>query len=234
MGLEEHEFRARLAQRQLTKVAGYGACTLLSRRAIEAGISFAPVPGVPQEGLMAGEDRHFCIRAQALHLNAVADPWPDIFHIYHLPADLAKADAFAERLNVAHPAHATFGDLVSVTLQPIEPLPYSGGGYTAVPPQHFRGRLGQLQCVPEIDEAIYGLTRGDHAVIPVHFPAHYEVPFYRGRRRLIRVTLHDAKPMQHAPVLEEEMLVGTKGAKFLRTVDYTTRQLDGMREVANG
>jgi hypothetical protein len=91
-GYAEHEFRARLADRQLTKVLGYGACTLLSRRALDAGVSFAPVPGVPQVGLMAGEDRQFCIRSQMLHLDGWADAWPDIFHIYH-PNDLAKVEA---------------------------------------------------------------------------------------------------------------------------------------------
>src|SRR5690242_6961823 len=35
-GYAEHEFRDRLARRQLTKVAGYGACTLLDRRALGA------------------------------------------------------------------------------------------------------------------------------------------------------------------------------------------------------
>lgn len=232
-GMTEAEFRERLATRKLTKVLGYGACTLLNRRAIEAGVSFAHVPGVPTEGLMGGEDRHFCIRAQMLHLDAVADPWPDIFHIYHLPADLAKAPEYAARLNRRAERPVALGDLVNLTLQPIEPIPWSGGGYTAVPPQHIRGRLGALKLMPELEEAIYGLGIGETRIVPVHFPMHYEASMYRGKRRLIRVTLNDAKPHGWAPVLEDEILAGARGGAAIRSVDYTTRQLDGMREVAN-
>jgi hypothetical protein len=240
-GMAEWEFRERLAKRQLTPVAGYGACTLINRRALEAGVSFAPVPGVPMEGLMAGEDRHFCIRAQQLHLSAVADPWPDIFHIYHLPVDLQRAPEYAARLNrpsLADAEHSDvsvqIGDLVNLTLQAVEPIPWGGGGWTAIPPQRIRGRLGALALMPELEEAIYDLSVGESRIVPVHFPVHYEVPAYRGQRRLIRVTLHDAKPFGFAPVLEDEMLMGARSCAAIRTVDFNTRQLEGMREVANG
>lgn len=232
-GLQEHEFRSKLANRQLLKVTGYGACTLIGRRALNAGVSFAPVAGVPQHGLMAGEDRQFCIRAQMLHLDGWADAWPDIFHIYHT-TDLAKAPEYAARLNATRQTHATLGDLVNLTIQPVEPIPWAGGGYTAVPPQHVRGRLGTLSLAPELEEVIYDLAVGEHRIVPVHFPVHYDVPFYRGRRRLIRVTLNDTKPLGWAPVLETEILRGTRSGGALRTTDYTSRQLDGMREIANG
>lgn len=232
-GMAEWEFRDRLARRQLTPVVGYGACTLIARRALEAGVSFAPVPGVPMEGLMAGEDRHFCIRAQQLHLSAVADPWPDIFHIYHLPADLAKAPEYAARLNRAE-TRPEFGGLVSLTLQAVEPIPWAGGGWTAIPPQRIRGRLGALSLMPEMEEAVCGLSVGESRIVPVHLPVHYEVPTYRGQRRLIRVTLHDAKPHGFAPVLEDEMLIGGRSGAAIRQCDFTSKQLDGMREVANG
>jgi hypothetical protein len=230
-GWTEHDFRARLAQRQLTQVPGYGACTLLSQRALDAGVAFARVPNVPVTGLMAGEDRHFCLRAQALHLDAWADPWPDIYHIYHLPTDLRHAPAYVARLSATHPERASLGDLVSATIQPIEPVPWANGGWTAVPPQRVRGRLGQLALVPELEEAFYGLKRGATVTVPVHFPAHYAVPYYQGKRRLLRITLHDAKPNGWAPVLENEMLVGARSGNALRTTDYNARQLDGMREI---
>lgn len=233
-GLTETEFRTRLATRQLTRVYGYGACTVIDRRALHAGVSFARVPDVPTQGLMGGEDRHFCIRAQMLHVEAWADPWPDIFHIYHLPADLERAPEFATRLAVPHPQRASFGDAVSLTIQALEPIPWSGGGWTAIPPQRIRGRLGQIALVPELEEALYACERGQHLDVPVHFPAHYEVPYYQGKRRLMRVTLHDCKPFGFAPVLENEMFVGPRSGAALRTVDYTTRQLEGMEEIANG
>lgn len=232
-GYTEPEFRERLASRQLTKVAGYGACTLLDRRALGAGVSFAYLSDVPTQGLMGGEDRHFCIRAQKLHLEAWADPWPDVFHIYHLPADLQRAPEYAERLSVPHSKRATLGDLVSVTIQALEPIPWANGGWTAIPAQKLRGRLGQLMLVPELEEALYTIVRGEHADVAVHFPVHYEVPYYQGKRRLMRVTLHDCKPFTVAPVLESEMLVGAQSRGAIRTVDFTARQLAGMKEIAN-
>ena len=232
-GYAEHEFRAKLAARGLLKVAGYGACTLLSRRALEAGVSFAPVAGVPQQGLMAGEDRQFCIRAQMLHLDGWADAWPDIFHIYH-PTDIAKAPEYAARLAVPHAQRAGFGDLVNLTIQPIEPIPWGGGGFTAVPAQYLRGRLGALPLAPELEEAVYDLARGEARIVTVHFPVHYEVPFYRGKRRLIRVTLNDCKPLGWAPTLEDEVLRGTRSGAALHRANYTERQIAGMAEAVHG
>lgn len=228
-GLAEHEFRAKLASRQLLKVAGYGACTLLSRRALDAGCSFAPVAGVPQQGLMAGEDRQFCIRAQMLHLDGYADAWPDIFHIYH-PSDIAKAQGYAERLTqrVLHDRPSYVSSLVNVTIQPIEPVPWQGGGFTSIPAQYVRGRLSALGLAPELEEAVLSLSRGESKIVPVHFPVHYEIPFYRGKRRLMRVTLNDTKPMGFAPVLEDDVLRGVHRA------DYTLEQHDGMLEATHG
>lgn len=228
-GYEEHEFRAKLANRHLFRVAGYGACTLLQRRALDAGVSFAPVPGVPQQGLMAGEDRQFCIRAQQLHLDGWADAWPDVFHIYH-PSDIAKAQGYVERLTqrVLHDSPSYVSCLVNLTIQPIEPVPWQGGGFTSIPAQYVRGRLGALGLAPELEEAVYGLSRGESRIVPVHFPVHYEIPFYRGKRRLIRVTLNDTKPFGFAPTLEDDVLRGVHRA------DYTLQQHAGMAEVAHG
>ena len=215
--MSEQEFRDKLARRQLVKVLGYGACTLLQRRALDAGVSFAPVEGVPRAGLMAGEDRQFCIRAQMLHLDGWAEPWPDIFHIYH-PTDIDKAATYAQRLSEPHAARAAFGDLVNVTIQPIEPIPWQGGGYTQVPPQYVRGRLGALPLMPELEAAVYALQRDESRIVPVHFPVHYPVPFYAGQRRLIRVTLNDVKSQGWAPTLADDML-----PQGLRT-DFTAQQ----------
>jgi hypothetical protein len=79
-------------------VYGQGACTLIRREALMRGVSFAPVPGNTGPGLMQGEDRHFCIRAEAMHIKMVADAWPDIFHIYHRPEDEALIPEMQKRL----------------------------------------------------------------------------------------------------------------------------------------
>ena len=223
-GYAEHEFRDRLARRQMTKVAGYGACTLISKHALHAGVAFAPVPGVSLDGLMAGEDRHFCIRAQRLHLDGWACPWSDIFHVYH-PSDVERAPAYAARLGAPGLVRAKFGDLANVTIQPIEPVPWQGGGWTAVPPQYVRGRLGAVALMPELEEAIYDMTVGETRTVPVHFPVSYPVPYYQGRRRLIRVTLNDVRSNGWAPVLEDDMLIGIKGGAARHARDFTKRQL---------
>ena len=232
-GMDEAEFRTKLLNRELIRVPGYGACTLIRQMALKAGVAFAYLPDVPLVGLMAGEDRHFCLRTERMHLPAFADPWPDIFHIYHLPEDAVQIPAMTERLGTEHPTQAEMGNLVSLMIQPLEPVPHQTG-WTMVGPQHIRGRLGTLALVPEIEEAIYGLTRGADVTVPVHFPAHYPIPYYRGKRRLIRVRLLDCKPYGYAPVVEAELFVGPRSGKWESTTNLTDRQLEGMREVVHG
>ncbi len=106
-------------------------------------------------------------------------------------------------------------------------MPWQGGGFTAIPSQYVRGRLGALALQPELEEAVLQLRRGAHRIVPVHFPVHYEIPFYRGKRRLIRVTLNDCKSMGYAPTLEDDMLLGMPRA------DYTERQVAAL-EAAHG
>jgi len=60
------------------KVGGLGACTLISRRALCKGVSFSEIYNLG----LAGEDRHFCIRAAALGLELYADTHYPPFHIY--------------------------------------------------------------------------------------------------------------------------------------------------------
>lgn len=65
------------------RVGGLGACTLIERSVFEAGVSFAPVNGVP----FPGEDRHFCVRAAARDIPLVACSHLELFHVY-TPGDL--------------------------------------------------------------------------------------------------------------------------------------------------
>jgi hypothetical protein len=60
------------------RVSGLGACTLIARRAIEAGVRFSELRG----SLHAGEDRHFCLRAEALGLRLFADTTLPPLHLY--------------------------------------------------------------------------------------------------------------------------------------------------------
>ena len=60
------------------KVGGLGACTLISNKAINAGISFSMIDNLS----FWGEDRHFCIRARALGLDLYVDTVYPAYHIY--------------------------------------------------------------------------------------------------------------------------------------------------------
>ncbi len=62
----------------LYRLSGLGACTLIARRAIEAGVSFSELRGC----LQAGEDRHFCHRAESLGIRLFADTTLPPLHLY--------------------------------------------------------------------------------------------------------------------------------------------------------
>lgn len=60
------------------KVGGLGACTLISKTALDSGISFSKVYNLD----LTGEDRHFCVRAAVLGLELYADTCYPPYHIY--------------------------------------------------------------------------------------------------------------------------------------------------------
>lgn len=60
------------------EVGGLGACTLISKHAIDKGVSFKLIDNVS----FWGEDRHFCIRARALGLKLHIDTVYPAYHIY--------------------------------------------------------------------------------------------------------------------------------------------------------
>lgn len=233
-GMDEAEFRQKLISRELTRVWGFGACTLISRKVLEAGINFDPVPDIPQQGLMAGEDRQFCIRTERSHIEAFADPFPDIFHVYHADQHIPQIPEMVKRLSIPHPTKAVLGDLVSLKLEALEPVPHGNGGWQQMPRQHVRGRLGQITLMPELEEAVYALSRGETQIVPVHFPVHHPLGYFRGKRRLIRLSLVDVKPLGWPPVLDAELFVGPRSGRWADTTTLSAQQLSGMEEVARG
>jgi GT2 family glycosyltransferase len=60
------------------EVGGLGACTLISRHALEKGVSFKKIKNIT----LWGEDRHFCVRAVALGLLLNVDTHYPAYHIY--------------------------------------------------------------------------------------------------------------------------------------------------------
>ncbi len=76
------------------KVGGLGACTLISRRALRKGVNFSEIDSLT----IWGEDRHFCIRAQAIGFELFVETTHPAFHIYR-DSDLEKVKEYKESCN---------------------------------------------------------------------------------------------------------------------------------------
>ncbi|MFP7495020.1 glycosyltransferase family 2 protein [Terribacillus saccharophilus] len=84
-----HQFLSQMRIPGVYAVGGLGACTLISREALEKGVHFGEIPNLS----FWGEDRHFSIRAAALDIPLFVDTHYPAFHIYR-KSDLAKLPAF--------------------------------------------------------------------------------------------------------------------------------------------
>lgn len=225
----EGEFRDRLVTRQRTRVRGLGACTLISAEALRAGVSFARVDALPPGPMSEGEDRHFCARAQRLHIPMFADPWPDVYHAYH-PAEYDEIPAMLERLYALHPTRPALGMLVNAKIEPLEPVTDALGRQMMLSAKYVRGRLGALNVLPQLEEAIGQLSVGDSTMVRVMYPQHFPLEWMRGQTRIARVTLLDAKPFRIAPTIDREVFVGTLGS----VVDMTQLTPEQVGELQEG
>jgi GT2 family glycosyltransferase len=82
-------FLAQLRQPGIYEVGGLGACTLIHKDALSAGVSFAEISNLS----FWGEDRHFCIRAVALGFSLFVDTHYPAYHIYR-ESELAGVKEF--------------------------------------------------------------------------------------------------------------------------------------------
>ncbi|MCC3381614.1 methyltransferase domain-containing protein [Paenibacillus farraposensis] len=91
----------------LYEVGGLGACTLIRRRALEAGVHFGKIKNVSYWG----EDRHFCIRAAAYGFPLFVDTHYPAMHLYQ-ETDRVKAEQLLSALSyfTSKAAHADFPD----------------------------------------------------------------------------------------------------------------------------
>jgi GT2 family glycosyltransferase len=71
------------------EVGGLGACTLISKKALDAGVNFSKISNLS----FWGEDRHFCIRAAALGFKLFVDTHFPAYHIYR-ESDLKGVEGF--------------------------------------------------------------------------------------------------------------------------------------------
>lgn len=84
--LRMFEFIGKLRYPGVYEVGGLGACTLIRREALEGGVNFNRIRNVS----FWGEDRHFCIRAQALGFSLHVDTHYPALHCYR-ESDLPEA-----------------------------------------------------------------------------------------------------------------------------------------------
>ena len=234
-GYSEAEFRGALLGRRLLRVWGLGACTLFHKAAIEKGVSFAPLPeGLPAGPMSDGEDRHLCERARRLHLPLYADPWPDVYHAYHA-AEYGEIQKWLGRFENPRPQTPTAQDLVSFRIDMLEPVPHptQPGVMQHVGPQHVRGRLAQLPVLPEIAEALGSMAVGERRIVPLHYPGHYPYASLRFQRRLVALTLLDAKAFAFPPEIDRELLQGTQSMKTVDATTLTVEQLNSLLESAH-
>lgn len=222
-GWSREAFRAALIERQRVRVWGLGACTLIANRAIAKGVNFAKEVELSPGPMADGEDRHFCWRADRLHLPLFADAWPDIWHCYHAH-QASEISQWMERLEREHPNQASLGDSISAVIRNLE--------QPDLEPQFVRGRLAALQALPEIREALHELKVGDSKLVRAHFPTHWPLPPMRGQTRLLHVELLDIKPYTEPPTIADELFVGTHSGSWKDAAAHTADQVTAM--VAEG
>ncbi|WP_226000857.1 methyltransferase domain-containing protein [Paenibacillus sp. BJ-4] len=149
----------------LYEVGGLGACTLIRRRALEAGIHFGKIKNVS----FWGEDRHFCIRAAAYGFPLFVDTYYPAMHLYR-EADRIKAEQLLSALNyftssaanTDHPyylAHAEHPDTPDHSLTYNRSTPSRTPNYSEPPiiPDHLR------------ESAVFAKYTADSFVVPQAF-----------------------------------------------------------------
>jgi hypothetical protein len=103
-------------------------------------------------------------------------------------------------------------------------------------PVHERCRIGDGKLLPELEQAILTMRRGDTKVVRTHFPSTFPtltapqgvVPL-AGAIRLIQIELLDCKPFGLAPVVADEFHMSAEGP----VMDATTlspQQLTSLQE----
>ena len=111
------EFIRKMRTPGIYQVGGLGACTLLSKKAMKAGVNFKAISNLS----FWGEDRHFCIRAAALGFSLYVDTHFPAYHIYR-SADLEGAEGFLNRTAAAQ--EGTNEDLTAHKRIQIEETPH--------------------------------------------------------------------------------------------------------------
>lgn len=110
------EFISKLRVPGVYEVGGLGACTLISKNAISHGVNFKEIKNVS----FWGEDRHFCIRAQALGFDLFVDTNYPAYHLYR-DSDLAHVENYLERTKSVNSLNDE-GQIINNVIKGIEGL----------------------------------------------------------------------------------------------------------------
>jgi glycosyltransferase involved in cell wall biosynthesis len=98
MDIRYNQFLNNLKIPGVYEVGGLGACTLISRDALIAGVSFQPIKNLT----IPGEDRFFCIRAAVLGIDLFVDTYYPAYHIYR-EKDLDGVKDYVKSCKIALP-----------------------------------------------------------------------------------------------------------------------------------
>ena len=165
-----------------------------------------------------GEDRHFCAHADAVHIEMVADAWPDIWHCYHPETDYGRINEMLQELEERKGFDSPSEMMYSAKVRNLEA--------PAVPTQYIRGRLGSIKALPEVLEALAAMEPGETRLILAHFPIHWELPDARNATMTLEVTLCDKKPWRLPPVIDGEIFLGRLSKSFIDTTTLTLKQCE--------
>jgi len=220
LGIQVHEFLRSLAERQVVRVIGGGACTLFDTRVFSHCRYHPRLEGLPTHGMWQGEDRTMSITCQQSHIEQFADGWPDIFHAYHpkMRTDTSLKLSY-EALQAPKQLFANYGDLVSFELEALDISIPAGAPHdmhvrleqtrkNLLDPRVklIRGRLGGLKIAPEIESALMEISPGQEIIIEIKFPFYHDHPEYQNKTKLYKLKLHGIKPFGYAPILNENLL----------------------------
>ncbi|MGI6163624.1 MAG: hypothetical protein ACOYEQ_06825 [Bacillota bacterium] len=87
------QFVSNLTVPGLYQVGGLGACTLIKRKVLEAGVRFRSIDNIS----LSGEDRFFCVRARAMGFGLYADTTYPPLHLYR-EEELGRIEEFRARV----------------------------------------------------------------------------------------------------------------------------------------
>lgn len=116
-----NEFINMLKKPGVYRVGGLGACTLISRKALAAGVNFSKIYNIS----FWGEDRYFCLRASVLGFELFVDTHYPAYHIYR-DTDLCGVSDYKKQgknaiFNIE--THKLF-DYISDVIIPLESFDY--------------------------------------------------------------------------------------------------------------